>query len=373
VYWPGAGSAMTTHDSRVFIANRLGRFFQVELSGAGELVRRIPLTIDTNYESLLESLNRELQEEASIEGSHGLRYVGLTDLLVLSDRPALAAAYTYWNGSQKCVTSRVALLDIGQGWHGGSGNWRPLFESAPCIRFVRHQSRGNQAGGRLVEVAPGKLYLGLGDFGHDGVVNSDVFSQDPAVSYGKIIEIDVDTRESRIIATGVRDPEGLARDSNGHVWSTEPGPFGGDELNLIRAGRNYGWPYATLGTNFKTHVWPLSRAQGRHDGYEEPAFAWTPSIDVSNLTAVHNFTPEWNGDLLVLSLAGNRLIRLRLTGDRVVLAEPIVIGDRLRDVGQLADGRIVLWTDTAKLILLSVEPGRTTLVQGITSGQPPAP
>ncbi len=354
VYWPGAGSAMTSRDSRVLIANRHGSFFEIDLSAA-EKIRRIPLRLETNYEALSELLNAELKEQASLEGSHGLRYVGVTDLLFLTDRPSLAAAYTYWNAQQKCLTSRVALVDVAQGWPSGTGGWRVVFESTPCLTLTRHHARGNQAGGRLAEVGPGKLYVAVGDFGHDGVVNKDVVSQDSTVSYGKILEVDVDTLDHRIVATGIRNPEGLTRDGQGRMWSTDHGPNGGDELNLIRTGKNYGWPYATYGTNYGSHVWPLSNQQGRHDGYEEPVFAWTPSIDVSDLIAVRNFSPEWNGDLLVLSLVGRRLSRIRLSGERVVFEEPIPTGERLRDVTQLADGRIVLWTDTANLVVLSVD------------------
>ena len=156
------------------------------------------------------------------------------------------------------------------------------------------------------------------------------------------------------------------------MWSTEHGPRGGDELNLIRAGKDYGWPHVIFGTAYGRHVWPLSHRQGRHDGYEEPALAWTPSIGVSNLIEVRNFSPEWNGDLLVSSLRGRRLSRVVLSGDSVRLEEPIPMGERLRDITQIDDGRIVLWTDSARLVVLSVDRSESSIETILATASPRA-
>jgi glucose/arabinose dehydrogenase len=101
--------------------------------------------------------------------------------------------------------------------------------------------------------------------------------------------------------------------------------------------------------------WPLAKKVGGHDDFEMPLYAWVPSIGVSNLIQVTNFADEWDGDLLVASLWPGKLRRLRMNGDRVLYDEPIPIGDRIRDIDQMADGRIVLLTDTAKLIVLEVK------------------
>jgi aldose sugar dehydrogenase len=350
-YLPG-GAAMGIRGSRALIATRRGTFFEVDFAGPREQIRKTSLVLDTGYDTLLR-FGRDRQANDNDDGTGGLRYANVTGLLFLTDREALAAAYTHWNDEQKCITSRVALLDLRTDWRAGPGRWQDVFESTPCLSFD-DGFRGNQAGGRLVEVAPGRILFAVGDFGHDGVTY-DSLVQDQTTSYGKAIELHLDPGDSRIVSTGLRNPQGLALDARGRVWSTEHGPRGGDELNLIRAGRDYGWPHVTYGTGYGRHVWPLSRRQGHHEGYEEPAYAWTPSIGISNLIEVRNFSPEWNGDLLVSSLRGRRLSRLRLSGDRVRLEEPIPIGERLRDIGQLDDGRIVLWTDLARLVVLSVD------------------
>jgi cytochrome c2 len=366
-YLPG-GAAMGIRGSRALIATRRGNFYEVDFAGPREQIRKTSLVLDTGYDTLRRfGLERQASDD---EGTGGLRYANVTGLLFLTDRDALAAAYTHWNDERKCISSRVALLDLRDDWRAGHGRWQDVFESTPCISF-EDGFRGNQAGGRLVEVGPGTILFAIGDFGHDGVTYTSLV-QDPTTSYGKVIELHVDTRKSRVVSTGLRNPEGLARDAHGGVWSTEHGPRGGDELNLIRAGKDYGWPHVTYGTGYGRHIWPLSPRQGHHEGYEEPVYAWTPSIGVSNLIEVRNFSPEWNGDLLVLSLRGRRLSRLRLSGQRVLLEEPIPMSERLRDIGQLDDGRIVLWTDSARLVVLSVDRNDSSLETVFAAASPRA-
>ncbi|MEO1476225.1 MAG: PQQ-dependent sugar dehydrogenase, partial [Pseudomonadota bacterium] len=135
-------------------------------------------------------------------------------------------------------------------------------------------------------------------------------------------------------------------------------PQGGDELNELVFGADYGWPEVTYGFNYgyPRRPWPLNPSQGRHDGtveYKKPTFVFMPSIAVTNLVEVT--TPEfpyWQNDLLIGSLAAQTLFRLRLEGDRVVYNEAIEINERIRDILQLKDGRIAILTDTPHLILL---------------------
>jgi aldose sugar dehydrogenase len=314
-YRGGSGSAIAASGARTFIANQVGQFYEVDLDAAAGSVRKLPLTLATNYDALRTFVRRELGERDRRVDTFGNKYGGVTDLLFLNERRELAAAYTYFNPETKSVTSRVALLGLTPDWQSGPGRWRVVFESAPPINLYDDTDfRGNQAGGRLVAIDEHRLYLTVGDFAYDGVVHARSFPQDPATSYGKIIEINLDTLEHRIVAMGLRNPQGLMRDEEGRIWLTEHGPRGGDELDLIRPGKNYGWPLVTLGTDYGAHTWPLARLQGRHSGYEMPTHAWIPSIGVSNLIQLRHFAPEWDGDFLVLSLVGRQLSRLRMNG-----------------------------------------------------------
>jgi len=364
-YRGGSGSAIATSGTRALIANRFGHFYEVDLDSTPGSVRRLPLTLATNYDALRTFVSGEQAggEDGGVD-TFGNKYGGVTDLLLLDERRELAAAYTYFDPQTQSVTMRVALLSLTPDWQSGRSRWRVVFESEPAIRVATdHDLRGNQAGGRLVALDTHRLYLAVGDFGYDGVVHEQIFSQDPAASYGKIIEINLDTLDHRVIASGLRNPEGLMRDDEGRIWSTEHGPRGGDELNLIRPGKNYGWPYVTLGTNYGTHTWPLARQQGRHSEYEPPIHAWVPSIGVSHLIQLRNFAAEWDGDFLVLSLVGQRLSRLRTNGGAVVYEEQIQMGGSLRDVEQLTDGRVVLWTDDARIAVVSVDREPSALEQ----------
>ena len=93
----------------------------------------------------------------------------------------------------------------------------------------------------------------------------------------------------------------------------------------------------------------------RHGGYQAPIFAWVPSVAVSSLLQVQRFDRRWDGDLLVASLKAQSLFRLRLHRGSVLYSEPIWIGQRIRDIAQLQDGTIVLWTDDTELQFMSVD------------------
>lgn len=363
-YRGGSGSAIATSGTHALIANRFGRFYEVDLDSAAGSVRRLPLTLATNYDALSTFVSREPGHGDRRVDSIGNKYGGVTDLLFLHERRELAAAYTYFDPQTQSVTTRVAVVSLAPDWPSDSGAWRVVFESEPAISLLAdHDFRGNQAGGRLLAIDAHRLYLAVGDFAYDGVVHERIFPPDPAASYGKIIEINLDTLDHSVIASGLRNPQGLMRDDEGRIWSTEHGPRGGDKLNLIRPGKDYGWPYVTLGTDYGTHSWPLAQRQGRHSGYEPPVYAWIPSIGVSHLIQLRNFAPEWDGDFLVLSLVGQRLSRLRMNSGTVVYEEQIQMGGSLRDVDQVADGRVVLWTDDVRIAVLSVDRQPSALEQ----------
>lgn len=338
---------------RVLLADRTGAFFEIDLASDKPVVTKLPIGLQLREDELL----KFAAGRGTVENS--LMRVWR---LVFLDGQRLAASYTQWDDAQKCATLNVAIHDFPDDWRPTekSGDWRVIYKSQPCLPLHLDGGRlfaGHQAGGRMVLSAPDKLVLTVGDFQYDGVNFKPAYPQDDAVDYGKVFEIDVKTGAKKVLSKGHRNSQGLAQDAQGRIWETEHGAQGGDELNQIVAGANYGWPNVTLGTEYGTFSWPLSSTQGRHDGYQAPTYAWVPSIGVSNLIAVRGFAPVWDGDLLVCSLTGNALFRVRLDGDKVTYVEPITMGDRLRDITQLNDGRIALWTDTADLIVLA--PGST--------------
>ncbi|HEX9699819.1 MAG TPA: PQQ-dependent sugar dehydrogenase [Acidobacteriota bacterium] len=142
---------------------------------------------------------------------------------------------------------------------------------------------------------------------------------------------------------GHRNEQGLAiHPETGDVWATEHGPQGGDEVNLIQRGANYGWPVVGFGVNYRSG---LAIHEGTHrEGMQQPAFVWVPSIGTSGLAVyTGDAFPRWRGNLFAGGLAGQQLARLVLDGQRIRYQETMLFGrGRIRDVRQGPDGYLYL-------------------------------
>jgi glucose/arabinose dehydrogenase len=156
---------------------------------------------------------------------------------------------------------------------------------------------------------------------------------------------------------GHRSLQGLAiHPVTGQLWQTEHGPQGGDELNLIVPGSNYGWPVIGYGVNYGPGA-PIHQAQ-RQEGMEQPKYFWVPVIAASGLMIYNgNAFPEWKGNLFAGGLAGQKVVRLEVSGDSVLSTEVIFSGHRVRDVREGPDGFIYLAAEDSGEIL-RLEPAR---------------
>lgn len=149
-----------------------------------------------------------------------------------------------------------------------------------------------------------------------------------------------------IYTWGHRNAQGMAvHPVTGEVWQHEHGPQGGDELNLIRPGLNYGWPVVGYGVNYRTGL--AIHGGTMRAGMEPPVHVWVPSIGVSGmLFYTGQAFPEWTNDMLVGGMSGQRLVRLRLDGQKVVEEETLIRGlGRVREVAQGPDGAIYIGID----------------------------
>jgi glucose/arabinose dehydrogenase len=156
---------------------------------------------------------------------------------------------------------------------------------------------------------------------------------------------------------GHRNVQGIAIDpATGAVWAHEHGPRGGDELNLLTAGANYGWPVATFGLDYTgARVSPFTAQPGMVD----PVEVWTPSIAPAGLAIYRgSLFEDWDGDLIVAALVPRHLERLRVRDGRVVGREILLadLGERLRDVRVARDGALLVTTDAANGRLLRITP-----------------
>ncbi len=195
-------------------------------------------------------------------------------------------------------------------------------------------------------------------------------AQDLSALYGKIIRINLDGSipvdnpfiaakgaRPEIWSYGHRNPQGLMYDAaTQKLWETEHGPRGGDELNLIEPGKNYGWPVITWGIDYSGAKIGIGTTKA---GMEQPVTKWVPSIATSGLAQVTSDKyPGWQGALLVGALAHQRVIKLDMNGAQVTKQTPFLgeLGERIRDVRQGPDGYIYVLTDSDDGQLLRLSP-----------------
>lgn len=156
---------------------------------------------------------------------------------------------------------------------------------------------------------------------------------------------------------GHRNPYGLAFTPDGRLWETEMGPRGGDELNLILPGKNYGWPLVSEGENYDGV--PIEPHSSRPD-FVAPKLYWVPSISPTSLLIYSgDMFPQWKGDGLIGALSGMVLVHVRIRGDQASKVEQWDMGHRIRFVGQGPDGAVYLLEDGAAGRLLRLTPAHT--------------
>lgn len=227
--------------------------------------------------------------------------------------------------------------------------------------FVAKTWHGRNAhfSGRMVFGRDGFLYLVAGDRQFPPPLVEKHPAQDLTTGLGTIVRIHDDGRipadnpfvgredvPGWIWSWGHRNGQGLAvHPESGEIWETEHGPRGGDELNLIQRGRNYGWPIVSQGVDYDGK--PFT-GQTHREGMESPRWFWTPSIAASGLAFYSGDAfPWWKGSLFSGGLEGQVLVRLSLEGHEVRSAETLLIGQvgRIRDVRQGPDGLLYLAID----------------------------
>lgn len=220
-------------------------------------------------------------------------------------------------------------------------------------------------GGRLAFDRDGYLFVTLGE----RFMNMQD-AQDTQTHFGKVVHITTDGAPAPnnpwadgqggladVWSYGHRNQQGaFVHPETGELWTSEHGARGGDELNLVRAGQNYGWPKITYGINYDGN--PISPDQ-ELEGMVDPVWYWQPSIATSGLTYYNGDAfPRWKGDIFAGGMAGMLVQRLEVNGERVVGAEPLLadFNERIRDVEAGPDGFLYLLTDNPEGRLLRIRP-----------------
>jgi hypothetical protein len=345
-----AGGSLAAVGNDFLVVTAAGDFYRLSWAAGSNTLRaqKLPLSVPFNRPALLKA-----------SGAGAAAPFRITDLLVdeEGDTTRVYVAHHHWDSATTCVTLRVSATTLPAAG-AAAGEWTTIFDSQPCLPVGKMWPMGEQAdrsGGRLARHDRG-LLLTVGDHGFDGLEGVETFPQAPDNSYGKILLID-QAGTVKPFSIGHRNQQGLVIDSQGRVWSTEHGPEGGDELNLIVEGDNYGWPLASYGAEYGTDNWPFAVNPKNHGEYREPAHAFVPAIGVSQLVQITStYLPRWTDDLLVSSLQAGRLFRVRLSGERVIYTESIDLSMRIRDLVEARDGRIVLWNDDGQVATLALAP-----------------
>ena len=224
--------------------------------------------------------------------------------------------------------------------------------------------------GRMIQAPDGSLFIDAGPLAGRGMLSRNwTQSQLPGSLMGKVLHINADGSIPRdnpfigkadtrpeIWAFGVRDAQSMAFDARGRLWTAENGPMGGDELNLIEKGKNYGFPVITYGREYNGE--PINGGLTAKDGLEQPVYFWTPSPAPSGMTFYSgDLFPEWKGDLFIATMSplfGRKVMRLsfmetpqgtRVAGEEFLAMSNDPEGVRVRDVKQGPDGALYVVSD----------------------------
>lgn len=298
---------------------------------------------------------------------------GLGDIILHPDFANNGLVYLSWvEGGGKASGAAVgrAKLTISEEFVdmpeiGGSENLTiARLEGLQVIWRQEPKVSGNGHFGHRLAFGPdGMLYISSGERQKFDP------AQNPDMNLGKIVRLtdagmipsdnpwyDQGRLRAQIWSLGHRNPLGIAFDGAGRLWEIEMGPRGGDEVNLVVRGANYGWPRASNGTHYDGRDIPDHRAG---DGYQAPKVWWNPSISPGSLMIYSGKAfPQWQGDAFIGALGGEALIRIDLDGERAVKADQWAMDSRIREVEQGPDGAIWLLEDsedgeTARLLKLT--------------------
>ncbi len=285
---------------------------------------------------------------------------GLLDVALASDFAKSSLIYFTFSepgdGGSSTALAR-AVLDVKA---FSISDVRILFSQQPKSSGARH------FGSRIVIAPDSTLFVTTGDRGQRDM------AQDPSINRSQVVRVNpdgtvptdnpfvgVETHRPEIWSMGHRNPQGAAlHPETGELWTVEHGARGGDEVNISRAGRNYGWPVISYGRHYSG----FSIGEGTHkEGMEQPVYYWDPSIAPSGMAFyTADAFSAWNGNLFVGALKDRLLARLTLQGGQVVDEERLLtdLNQRIRDVRQGPDGFLYILTDAndGRLIRLSPLP-----------------
>ena len=298
------------------------------------------------------------QVSAPITGLPAVASSGQGGLLGLClDRQFATNKVVYWVFAEPVTGGNLTAVGRGR----LSADESRIENAAVIYRATPAHNGSNHFGGRILVDRTGHLLVSTGE-------RSDMSTREQAQSMssglGKIVRITTDgqpvtdnpfagqaSARPEIFSLGHRNPQGMAlHPVTGELWQSEHGPRGGDELNRMEAGKNYGWPTITYGIEYGGQR--VGTGIQQRDGLEQPAYYWDPVISPSGMTFFTGTSiPEWQNNLFIGSLSGMHIARLVINNNRIVGEERLLSDQRqrFRDITQGTDGALYAVTDEGRL------------------------
>jgi glucose/arabinose dehydrogenase len=349
-------TAQTTSSERPFTVSEITTFnspWAMDfLPGSGVRLTNAALVTEKGGRLWLLDVNTGRKQEVSgVPSVVAAGQGGLGDVVAHPDFAGNRRVYLSYAEAGSNGTSGAALgygtLVLGQG--------QPRLEGFKVIWRQEPKVTGSGHFGHRIAFAPdGTLYVSSGERQKMSP------AQDRNSDLGKIIHMTAEGQRigGRFLTMGHRNPLGLAFAPDGRLWSTEMGPAGGDELNLIVPGRNYGWPQVSYGSHYEGAAIPDDH---KSRGFEEPKVWWNPSVSPGSLLIYSgDLFPQWKGDALIGALSGQSFIRVDIDGDNARKADQWDMGNRIRAVDQGPRGEVYLLEDgrNGPARLLRLEPAQ---------------
>ena len=271
----------------------------------------------------------------------------ITDIAVLasdSKSASILISYPIYNKTSKCVVVKLSAYEVRLTEKPKLSKVKDWFTSKPCVPVSAVQ----HAAGRLEVIDKTSAYLTIGDLGF-----KKIGSKSARGDLGSVFKVGANKVEK--ISTGHRNQQGIVLIGT-DLYTSEHGPRGGDELNLIKKGADYGWPTVTYGDKYGFFDYVKPSRPGTHKGFEKPLYYWVPSVAPTELIQLPTSSTwgSWSEQLVMGTLANQTLIFIQLLAkQRVGAVVSVDVGQRIRDLEVTSTGSILATTDSGQLLLIN--------------------
>ena len=271
----------------------------------------------------------------------------ITDIAVLasdSKSASILISYPIYNKTSKCVVVKLSAYEVRLTEKPKLSKVKDWFTSKPCVPVSAVQ----HAAGRLEVIDKATAYLTIGDLGF-----KKIGSKSARGDLGSVFKVGASKVEK--ISSGHRNQQGIVLIGT-DLYTSEHGPRGGDELNLIKKGADYGWPSVTYGDKYGFFDYVKPSRPGTHEGFEKPLYYWVPSVAPTELIQLptNSTWGSWSEQLVMGTLANQTLIFIQLLAkQRVGAVVSVDVGQRIRDLEVTSTGSILATTDSGQLLLIN--------------------